>query len=102
MYGEEKRKLFERKAEVLKALGHPARLCILSNLIETGGCIVSLLIDKMCLPQSTISQHISKLKSLGIIYGERNGLEIKYSVVNEDVKFIIKYFLKDSISERSN
>ena len=95
MYKEEKRKFLEKKAEVLKAMSHPARLCILNCLIENDGCIVSHLIEKMCLPQSTISQHVSKLRSQGIIYGERNGLEIKYSVVDEDVIYILKYFLKE-------
>ena len=100
MYKEENRKLLEKKAEVLKAIGHPARLCILSCLLENEGCNVSLLIEKMCLPQSTISQHISKLKSQDIIYGVRNGLEIKYTVIDEDVVNVLKYLLKDLTNER--
>ena len=41
------------------------------------------------MPQSTISQHLAKLKSSGIIVGERNSLEITYKVCNDDVKKII-------------
>ena len=42
------------------------------------------------MPQSTISQHLQKLKSVGIIKGERNGLEIVYEVVDERAEKIIK------------
>jgi ArsR family transcriptional regulator len=44
----------------------------------------------MHLPQSTVSQHISKLKSAGIIQGNRCGLEITYIVINEDAIKIIE------------
>lgn len=78
-------KSLEKKAEILKALGHPARLCIVKGLLEHGGCNVSYMQNCIGLPQSTVSQHISKLKAAGIIEGIRNGLEITYKVVDEDV-----------------
>ena len=33
-------KEFEKKAEILKALGHPARLCIVKGLLDNDGCNV--------------------------------------------------------------
>ena len=82
---------YHRKAEILKALGHPVRLCIVTGLIETSGCNVTHIQDCIGLPQSTISQHIQKLKSAGIIEGKRSGTEITY-VVNDDMtKEIIKF-----------
>lgn len=36
-----------------------------------------------------MSQHLAKLKAAGIIEGKRSGLEICYSVVDEDVIDII-------------
>lgn len=83
-------KLFEEKAELLKALSHPVRLCIIKGLLEVGGSNVTNMYSCLNMPQSTISQHLAKLKSLGIIVGERNGLEITYKVCNDDVKEIIK------------
>lgn len=71
-----------RKAEVLKALGHPDRLCILHGL-QTYRCNVGVIQNKLGLSQSGLSQHISKLKSVGIIRGERNGKEICYRVVDD-------------------
>jgi len=42
------------------------------------------------MPQSTISQHIGKLKTFGIIDWQRNGLEIIYSVSDENIKKLIE------------
>ena len=66
----------EQKADILKALAHPARLCITANLYFKGKCNVTNIQHCMDMPQSTISQHLSKLKAAGIIKGVRNGLEI--------------------------
>ncbi len=84
---------YERKAEILKALGHPVRLCIVNGLL-TKPCNVTGIQECLELPQSTISQHLAILKARGIIKGTRNGLEIVYSVVDEDVKRLIKAFME--------
>ncbi|WP_066501154.1 ArsR/SmtB family transcription factor [Abyssisolibacter fermentans] len=82
--------LMEKKADILKAIGHPIRLCIIKGLVENEGCNVSYMQNCLNAPQSTVSQHISKLKAAGIIKGKRNGVEINYYVVNEEVKKIIE------------
>ena len=76
-------------AELLKVLGHPARLCIVHGLLRNQGCNVSYMQSCLNIPQSTVSQHLAKLKSAGIIEGTREGLEIKYKVINEDAIQII-------------
>lgn len=78
------RQLIEKNAKILKALAHPIRLCIIKNLIETGGSNVSTIQESLLQPQSTISQHLYKLKAAGLIEGKRKGTEITYKVVNED------------------
>ncbi len=76
-------------AELLKILGHPVRLCIIENLIEKNSSNVTNMQNCLNVPQSTTSQHISKLKNAGIIVGVRNGLEINYSIADERVIKII-------------
>lgn len=85
--------LFEEKAEILKALGHPVRLCIVTGLLQYQ-CNVTKMQQHLNLPQSTVSQHLSILKSKGIIKGQRSGLEICYSVVDEDVKKIVEILVQ--------
>lgn len=86
-------KKYIQKSEMLKAIGHPVRLCIVRGLIDNQ-CNVSKIQECLNLPQSTISQHLAKLKSAGIIEGERNGLEVCYKVVNQEVKDIVEYMFK--------
>ena len=80
---------FIQKSELLKALAHPTRLCIVKGLIEKKSNVTNVQ-ECLDLPQSTVSQHLSQLKAAGIIKGERNGLEIFYQVINEDIRKIIK------------
>lgn len=88
-------KLFQEKAELLKALAHPVRLCIVKGLLENGGCNVTHMQNCLNAPQSTISQHLQKLRSLGIIKGERNGLEINYTVANPLVRGLVEALFKE-------
>ena len=65
------------------------RLCIVKGLVEQGECNVNKMQACLQIPQLTISQHLGKLRSAGIIKGNRHGVEIFYQVVNEDLKKII-------------
>ncbi len=79
-------------AEKLKALGHPLRLCMVRGLIDCGGCNVKKIQECTEAAQSTISQHLDRLKNAGIIAGERKGNEIIYKVVDPRVKDLLKCF----------
>lgn len=78
------------KSQVLKALGHPIRLCIVKGLLEQGENNVSYMQYCLDVPQSTLSQHLAKLKAAGIIDCERKGTEVYYKVANEEAIKIIK------------
>nr|WP_239551183.1 metalloregulator ArsR/SmtB family transcription factor [Halanaerobacter jeridensis] len=80
----------KNKADIIKGLSHPIRLCIVKGLMSDEGCNVSKMQDSLDIPQSTLSQHLAKLRNLGILEGQRNGVEVNYYVVNEDAKKIIE------------
>ncbi|WP_040948978.1 ArsR/SmtB family transcription factor [Gorillibacterium massiliense] len=86
-------KSYNQAAETLKAIAHPVRLCIIKGLLEKGCCNVSYMQECLDLPQSTVSQHLQRLRSLGIVETERKGLEVIYSVKDEKVKQLITLFL---------
>jgi ArsR family transcriptional regulator len=88
-------KNYNDTAELLKVLAHPVRLCIVKGLLDKGQCNVTYMQGCLGMPQSTISQHIQKLRTAGIIEGERNGLEINYKVCNEQVKKLIEILVED-------
>lgn len=86
-------KELEEIAEILKALAHPVRLCIARGLLEKGECNVTHMQTRLEMPQSTVSQHVQKLKSAGVIIGERTGLEINYRIKDEKVKKLVSAIL---------
>lgn len=83
-------KKYEEISEILKAISHPVRLCIVNGLLEKGKCNVNHMQTCLGIPQSTISQHLQKLRLAGVIEGNRNGNEINYSVSNPIVIKLLK------------
>ncbi|WP_338407334.1 metalloregulator ArsR/SmtB family transcription factor [uncultured Flavobacterium sp.] len=65
-------------AEILKALGHPARLGIVKLLMASSSCICGDILAVLPLAQSTVSKHLSELKKVGIIKGAITGNNICY------------------------
>lgn len=76
------------KSELLKVIAHPIRICIIRRLIENP-CNVNEIHNCLEKPQSTISQHLSKLRAARVIKGERKGNFICYHVINKQVKEIV-------------
>lgn len=87
---------YTEAAEMLKVLAHPVRLCIVNGLLEKGECNVSYMQSCLKTPQSTVSQHLQKLKAAGIIEGRREGLEIYYRISNEKVAELIRILIQAS------
>jgi len=87
-------------AEMLKTLAHPIRLCIVKGLIKKGACNVTHMQTCLDIPQSTVSQHLQKLKSANIITGVRNGLEINYSICDQRVVQLVSVLFDESLDNR--
>ena len=81
-------KQHEIKSEVLKALGHPIRLCIVEGLMGVEKNVASM-VDCLVVPQPTVSQHLNILKGAGIITGKRAGNQMLYKVCSDEAKKII-------------
>ncbi len=76
-------------AKMIKVLGHPARIAILQSIIKENKCICGDLVTEIGLAQSTISQHLKELKSVGLIQGTIEGTSMCYCInrpVWEDFK----------------
>jgi len=70
-------------AEILKALGHPARLAIMEHLAKSPSCICNDIVDELPLAQPTISRHLAELKKVGLIQGTIDGKNICYCINDE-------------------
>lgn len=83
-----KEDIYEKSSELLRAIAHPVRLQIVHRLCKEDGSNVTSLYKELRLPQSTVSQHLARLKSAGVIAGKRSGNEVIYTMANEEVKQI--------------
>lgn len=89
-------------SEVLKALAHPIRICILRNLLDqylSGIKPTNVGHIQSCvnIPQSTLSQHLQKLRIAGIISGKRHGVEIVYEISDQRVINVLNCFFDNKI-----
>jgi len=87
---EEEMKMIRDKASLLKALSNPVRLCIVRELLQRGECNVSSMQNCLELSQSTVSQHLGRLRDMGIISGERKGTEVYYCISSEEAANIVR------------
>ncbi len=82
--------MIREKATLLKALSNPVRLCIIRELIKRGECNVTSMQNCLELSQSTVSQHLGRLRDMGIITCERKGTEVYYQIASEEAAEIVK------------
>lgn len=78
-------------AEILKALGHPARLEIVNFLMKSNSCVCGDIVTVLPLAQSTVSKHLSELKKVGIIKGAISGVTICYCLDEKIIQKIQKF-----------
>ncbi|MCW9134104.1 metalloregulator ArsR/SmtB family transcription factor [Bacillus paramycoides] len=74
-------KIPEADVDLLKIMAHPVRLQIVKELERRKICNVTQLTELLDVPQSTVSQHLSKMRGK-ILRSERRGLEMYYHIVN--------------------
>lgn len=97
-------------AKFFKALGHPARIAALENLMKATGyeCGFEELFDGIDLSQSTKSQHLKKLVEIGIVrtkfVSSNRKSCLRYRVNKEAIQFMKQFleFIYDNIDWDSN
>ena len=90
--------VLQERANLFKALAHPARLQILQFLAETKTCISGDISDELPLSRTTVNQHLKELKDAGLIRGHVSGVKMNYCLDYEKVeemKKILSGFLDE-------
>lgn len=77
------------KVNVIKVLAHPIRYSIAVALLQNGTLNVGAIQDVLSLPQSTVSQHISKLREARVVKANREGTKIYYELSNPIARALI-------------
>jgi len=72
--------LFEARAQIFKALAHPTRLFMVDELSRGERCVNELQ-EMVGSDMSTISKHLSVLRTAGVIADEKRGNQVFYSLL---------------------
>ena len=80
--------LYQAKAELLRTLGHPARIRILELLSERDHAVHELL-GAIQIEPSNLSQQLAVLRRAGLVVQRREGGEVVYSVSVAEVRDLL-------------
>lgn len=84
----------DQTAACLEALGNPTRLDIYRMLVRAGqqGLPVGAIQERTAIPRSTLSHHLHRLISVGLVAQERQGTTLlcraNYATMNDVVIFL--------------
>jgi ArsR family transcriptional regulator len=76
--------VYAAKADLFRALGHPARIRILELLLEVEQP-VSRLLAETGLEPSSLSQHLAVVKRTGLVESRRQGNVVTYRLTDPSV-----------------
>jgi len=85
----ENRTDYGQQAELLKALAHPVRLQIVHGLLQVGCRNVRCMELQTGMSQSSISQHLQRLRTAGIVSADRIGNEVHYRAASHQVADLV-------------
>ena len=75
-------------SDLLKLLGHPDRLMVLCQL-KMGEQSVGELSETVGIKQSALSQHLARMRHMGVVESRRDAQTIYYSITGEKVTQVV-------------
>jgi len=90
-------KKLELHAEQLGALGHPARLSILRYVVQSGpeGSTTTEIQEKLGIPWTTLSHHLDRLVSAGLVSARRESKFVHHTANYEALKVLTDFIWED-------
>ena len=93
--------LFEKQAEVVKAIAHPLRIAILDFLKDGEQCVCDIA-KQVGSERSNVSRHLSVMAQAGVLEHRKEGLKVIYSLKTPcivDCLSCISMCLKEQIKD---
>jgi ArsR family transcriptional regulator len=69
----------EARADIIKAMAHPSRLVMLEELSKGERCVCELQ-ELVGADMSTVSKHLSIMKSVGLVVDDKRGTQVFYAL----------------------
>ena len=82
------KELYQKRADILKAMAHPSRLMMIDALSKGERCVCELQ-ELVGSDMSTVSKHLTVLKKAGIVDDRKVGLWVYYRL---KVPCILNFF----------
>lgn len=90
---------FERLADFFRIFGEPARIKILSALMDSELC-VSDLSGEVEMSQSAVSHQLRVLKQAHVVRARRDGKNILYSLDDDHIETILSFGMEHILENR--
>ena len=74
-----KQRLFEKQAEIAKAVAHPLRIAIIDFLRNGAKCVCDIA-EHVESERSNISRHLGLMVGAGVLSSRKEGLKVFYSL----------------------
>ncbi len=71
--------VYDKQAEILKALAHPLRIAILDYLKDGEQCVCDIA-ERIGSERSNVSRHLAIMVSCGVLEYRKEGLKVIYSL----------------------
>jgi DNA-binding transcriptional ArsR family regulator len=79
MVTRKKQLVFDRQAEIVKALAHPIRIAVVDFLKDGPRCVCDIA-KHVLSERSNVSRHLSVMTSAGILDNYKDGLKVIYKL----------------------
>jgi DNA-binding transcriptional ArsR family regulator len=79
MIDHNKQLLFEKQAEVIKAIAHPLRIAIVDFLRDGEQCVCDIA-EHIGAERSNVSRHLALMVNVGILSFHKDGLKVIYTL----------------------
>ena len=79
-----------RKAQLFRALAHPARIRLLEILSSAGEQSVQALQQRLGIDQPIVSQHLARLRAADIVVGRKEGTTVVYALADPMIADLLR------------
>ena len=74
-----KQLLFQKQAEIVKAMGHPVRIAVVDLLKDGQQCVCDIA-EHVGSERSNVSKHLAVMHAAGIVEQRKEGLKVLYKL----------------------
>ena len=79
MLSKKKQMVFEKQAQITKAIAHPLRIAVLDFLKDGPQCVCDIA-DHLGSERSNVSRHLSVMTNAGVLESRKEGLKVIYTL----------------------